>query len=224
MEQVPFGDITFAENPEARCACVLVLDVSSSMRGKAIQELNEGLIAYQDELSADTLAAKRVEVAVVTFGGDVKTETEFTTADYLIPPTLVATGDTPMGAAIQHAIALLDARKAVYRENGIAMYRPWIFLITDGAPTDSYKKAAQAVREGVASKSFIFFAVGVEGANFKVLREISVTEPLKLKGTQFRELFAWLSESQKAVSSSNPGENITPSNPTGPDGWGSIPT
>lgn len=222
MEQFPFGDISFADNPEPRCACVLVLDVSGSMQGQPIRELNDGLVLYQDELAADTLAAKRVEVAIVTFGGEVRTAVDFVTAENFRPPALVAQGDTPMGAAITQALDVLARRKDTYRANGVAMYRPWVFLITDGGPTDEWRTAAKAVKDGVARKSFLFFAVGVDGANFEVLREISVSEPLKLKGTRFRDLFAWLSESQKSASRSNPGDDIVLKNPTAPDGWGTI--
>jgi uncharacterized protein YegL len=70
-EQIPFGTDDFAENPEPRCPSVLILDVSGSMGGAPIAELNAGLQVYRDELAADSLAAKRVEVAVLTFGGSV---------------------------------------------------------------------------------------------------------------------------------------------------------
>jgi hypothetical protein len=78
----PFGNISFAENPEPRCPCVLLLDISGSMQGAPIAQLNAGLTVYHDELAADSLAAKRVEVAIVTFGGQVQTACEFVTAEH----------------------------------------------------------------------------------------------------------------------------------------------
>ena len=221
-EQSAFGSTSFADNPEPRCPCVLLLDVSGSMQGKPIAELNAGLRLYKDELAADSLAGKRVEVSVVTFGGEVQTVCDFATADGFQPPTLNASGETPMGQAIIRAIDMLRARKDQYRANGIMFYRPWIFLLTDGGPTDDWRGAAEQVMRGEKSKAFAFFSVGIEGANFDVLRQISIREPLKLGGLRFRDLFQWLSNSQQSVSRSKPGDDVPLVNPAAPGGWASI--
>src|SRR5215208_6780547 len=102
-DPMPFGTNDFAENPEPRCPCILILDTSGSMQGEPIRQLNEGLAAYKQDLMSDSLAQKRVEVAIVTFG-PVNVAVDFTTAEHFEPPVLSTTGDTPMGAALNKAI------------------------------------------------------------------------------------------------------------------------
>ncbi|MEM8664902.1 MAG: VWA domain-containing protein, partial [Pseudomonadota bacterium] len=175
FEQEPFGagGAEFVDNPEPRCPVVLLLDTSLSMSGEKIDALNEGLAHFHEELAADSLAMKRVEVAIITFG-PVEVREDFVTADRFDPPTLTTGGNTPMGAAIVQAAEMLAARKGHYRKAGVDFYRPWIFLITDGAPTDAVTEATQRVAKGEEEKSFMFFAVGVEGADMEALKTISV--------------------------------------------------
>ena len=220
FEQMPFGVAEFADNPEPRCPCLLLLDTSGSMMGAPIHELNEGLVTFKDELASDSLAMKRVELALVAFG-PTRVLSDFQTPDTFNPPSLSASGDTPMGAAIATGLDLLRRRKDVYRANGISYYRPWVFLITDGGPTDAWQRAAVQVQEGEASNAFSFFAVGVQGANMEVLSRICVPSrpPLKLSGLKFRELFAWLSSSLSGVSQSQVGQTVAL---PAPSGWSSV--
>ncbi|HEX4607247.1 MAG TPA: VWA domain-containing protein [Urbifossiella sp.] len=247
-EQVPFGDVGLATNPEPRCPCVLLIDVSGSMAeivgesgrdlGYTVQQdgqtyravsggvtridlVNEGLRVYQTDVTTDPLAAQRVEVSVITFGSAVQTVTPFVTAHEFSPPSLTANGETPLGAAVLRAIEALEERKRLYKQNGLHYYRPWIFLITDGAPTDAWQEAAAKVKDGEKNKKFAFFAVGVQGANFDVLRQLSVREPLHLKGYSFKEMFQWLSQSQRSVSHSTPGEEAQVKL-TSPAGWATL--
>jgi uncharacterized protein YegL len=195
------------------------------MNGAPIDELNAGLKAYREELVADQLASKRVEISIVTFG-PVTVVQDFTTVDAFTPPQLMASGNTPMGAAIAKGIEILRERKDMYRKAGIAFYRPWIFLITDGAPTDAWNSAAEMIQSGEARKEFAFFAVGVNDADFGVLSSLSkAREPLRLKGLRFADLFHWLSNSQQSVSRSSPadvGAVALPDPTAGPRGWAAV--
>jgi uncharacterized protein YegL len=213
--------VEFASNPDPRCPCVLLLDTSGSMSGQAINELNEGLVVLQNELQQDSLASRRVEVAIVTFGnGGVQVRQEFVTAGQFYAPSLVAEGNTPMGGAITIALDMLRHRKNAYKEAGVQYYRPWLFLITDGAPTDTWQSSARRLHQEVNANGLAFFAVGVEGADMEKLGQIAPPSrsPIKLHGLQFRELFVWLSQSQKRVSGSKPGEQVS----LPPVGWGTV--
>jgi uncharacterized protein YegL len=195
----------FAENADPRCACVLLLDTSCSMAGARMNALNQGLKAFEQDIQADALAKRRVEIATVTFGGKVSKVHDFVTAGSFSAPALHADGGTPMGEAIVLGVQLVKQRKAEYKTNGVLYYRPWVFLITDGEPTDEWRSAASMVQAEMETKGLTFFAVGVEEADMKVLSSIT-PRCLKLNGLNFRDLFLWLSQSQKRVSSSKPSD------------------
>jgi uncharacterized protein YegL len=165
------------------------------------------LTTLREELIEDELASLRAEVGIISFG-PVAMEHDFVTVDNFSPPTLKASGTTPMGEAIERGIEHIRERKQRYRNAGISYYRPWIFLITDGAPTDKWKQAAEFVRQGENDGEFAFFAIGVRGARIDVLEQISVRQPRKLHELSFRELFQWLSASLRAVSHSRVGERV----------------
>jgi len=221
-EQLFQAGLEFAENPEPRCPCVLLLDTSRSMDGHPISALNLGLQAFRDELLKDPLARQRVEIAIITFGGRVEVLQGFVTVDNFTPPLLQAQGQTPMGTAILKALDLLDARKAQYQANGIVYYRPWVFLITDGAPKgedlEVTRRAVQRLRGDEMAKKVVFFAVGIEGANMKLLAKIGTRPPLKLRGLRFVDMFVWLSKSTERVAHSREGDQIS----LPPVDWGTV--
>jgi uncharacterized protein YegL len=221
FEQVPFNNLEFADNPEPRCPCLLLLDTSGSMRGKKIDQLNAGLVMFAEQLRADSMAAKRVEVGVVTFG-PVRVLQSFVTADRFRPPVLAASGGTPMGEAIVRATRLIAERKKSFRNNGIGFYRPWIFLISDGSPTDATAAAKKAVKQGEQRSSFIFHAVAVENADIDLLASIAVRPPLRLRELSFGKLFVWLSDSLSSVSRSQVSDTPELADPAGPEGWAEV--
>jgi uncharacterized protein YegL len=214
--------VEFAENPEPRCPCVLLLDTSGSMQGPPIDALNKGLQAFKDDLAKDPLASRRVEIAVVTFDNEIKTAQDFVTVDNFQPPALAAQGQTFMGGGIQRALDLIQARKAQYRANGVAYYRPWVFMITDGEPQGEpeniVQTATQRLKREEAEKRVAFFAVGVENANMERLKEMVVRAPVKLVGLNFVEMFVWLSRSMEKVAQSRTDEQVA----LPPPGWAAV--
>jgi uncharacterized protein YegL len=214
--------VKFAENPEPRCPCVLLLDTSGSMTGAPIEALNEGLQVFRDHLMKDSLASRRVEVAVVTFDSEVRVLQDFVTALQFQPPILTAQGLTHMGQAITTALDMTRDEKTKYKRNGVTYFRPWIFMITDGEPQgepeSAVRQAAARIQDEETNKGVAFYAVGVEGANMARLAQMVSPErvPLKLRGLNFGELFAWLSASMQQISNSKPGQQVA----LPPPGWG----
>lgn len=214
--------VEFAENPEPRCPCVLLLDTSGSMKGEPIDALNKGLQAFKTDLGKDPLAARRVEIAVVTFDNEIKVVQDFVTVDNFNPPVLDAQGQTFMGGGIQKALDLVQARKTQYRANGVAYYRPWVFMITDGEPQGEpenvVQNAVQRLKKEESEKRVAFFAVGVEDANMQRLKEMVVRAPVKLVGLNFVEMFVWLSRSMEKVAQSRTDEQVA----LPPPGWAAV--
>ena len=218
---IPLQDmVEFAENPEPRCPCVLILDTSASMGwNNAIGALNQGIQTFRYALAKDPLAALRVEVAAIIYDGpdgsadmsSVQLLHDFTTVDKFNPPTLEVRRGNHEAKAIHLALDTIEKRKRSYRESGISYYRPWIILIADGGltePPDVIISASERLRQAELDKQVAFFAVGVGGADMDQLARLGTREPLLLNGLAFNELFVWLSGSMSRVSSSRPGDEV----------------
>ncbi len=204
-------DVKYAQNAEPRCACVLLLDTSWSMNGVPIDALNQGLQTFQQDLQEDSLARKRVEVAIITFGnGGVRQTQDFVTAEAFYAPQLTPGGTTPMGEAINLGLDMIRDIKTTFKNNAIAYYRPWMFMITDGEPDPGWQSAVQRLHNEAANKGVAFFAVGVENANMQILSQIATPTlpPVMLKGLNFKEMFRWLSDSMRRTSSTKVGDNV----------------
>jgi uncharacterized protein YegL len=190
---------------------MLVLDTSGSMDGEPIHHLNQGLSAFEKQLKSNALAARRIEVGIITFGkGGVQQIQPFVPARHFNAPRLIADEVTPMGEAVILALHALRNRKNEYRSMGAQYYRPWLMLITDGEPTDEgWEQAAAEVKREEAQKAVSCFPIGVgNSVNFDKLSHFSNKPPLMLNGLDFEELFVWLSGSLGRVSASGSGDQV----------------
>jgi uncharacterized protein YegL len=197
--------LEFVENPEQRCACMLLLDTSGSMRGGRLNALNAALKDLIQALREDERTAKSVDLAVMTFDSEVKLIQDFCNPDKFEPPTLTAQGQTHLGAAIREALSRLKERRREYARHHIPFTRPWLFLLTDGLPEgESPEELQQAAallcqaqtgdRAQNKKPEVLVFGIGVGEADLDVLGEIiSPSAPLKLNEKKWNELFQWLS-------------------------------
>lgn len=209
------------ENPTPRCPCMLVLDTSGSMDGERIMELNAGLAEFIQAVRADEFAAYSIELGIITAGGSVTEELSFTAAhDIEGFQPLSAGGYTPLGDAVTLALQRLKERKSLYQKAGVPHYQPWMVIISDGEPTDSWQDAAQQAREMSQNRKLVSLAVGVQGANLDTLGMFSSKAALPLQGLKFSEFFEWLSQSMIRVSASNSSASTVALPPV--DSWASI--
>lgn len=204
------------DNPSPRCACMLVLDTSGSMSGDAINQLNEGFQHFINAVQQDEVAACSVDVGVITAGGRVVEQLPFTNAMSLeAVQSFGASGNTPLGEAVNLALNKLDNRKKEYQKNGVAYYQPWLIIISDGSPTDAYQHAATKSRQLSQDRKLVCLPIGVEGADVGVLSEFSSRGAKALSGLKFQEFFEWLSASMSRVSASastSSGVQLPPTN------------
>lgn len=213
-------------NREPRQPLVLLVDTSSSM-AEDLAAVASGLEGLRSALARDPVARNRVELVVITFGGRVTTHGDFGEAALFEPPVLSASGDTPMAAALTLALDTLEAKKQAYRRSGLDYYRPLLFLLTDGEPTDTarWPEAVRRVREAERERKVVLLAVGTKTASFARLGELCPDRvPLRLKDAQWETMFQWLSRSLQARSRSRPGDEVPLEDPTGPRGWGALPS
>jgi uncharacterized protein YegL len=221
----------YAENVSQRTPCLLVLDASTSMSSvepggrSRIDLLNEGIATLHAELAADELALSRVQIGAINVGGfsaHPQMFLDWTDGVDFQPFPMKAGHNTPLGEAMLLAMEVLERQKATLRSNGISYTKPWVMVLTDGAPTDTeatWRDACARVREYQAANKALIFPIGIGEVDISKLSELSTTPPMRMQGLRFRELFIWLSGSLSAASRSAPGAHIDlPST----DPWASV--
>lgn len=212
LKQTGFNEMAGVKvsNPnEPHMACVLLLDTSSSMSGEPIDSLNKAIKDFKEQTSLDEFAQKRVDIAIIEFNDKARVVQEFTPLPQLQPVCLLAVGCTAMGAGINLAIDKVKERNNFYASMGTPCFKPWIFMITDGAPTDDISIARQRIIEEESKGQFgklKFWAVGVPGYSEETLKSLT-KRCIALNEAKFDGIFNWLSESMVTISVSRVDED-----------------
>ena len=132
-----FGPET--ENYSQRVPCAVVMDCSGSMQGQPIESLNRGLKMFEQALKNDEMASRSGRIMLIRVGGSgegVEISHPFADVDQFTAPVESASGATPLGAAVLLALDKIEEEKARLRASGLSYHRPWLFVMSDGAPTD----------------------------------------------------------------------------------------
>ena len=184
MDQVPFGASEFADNPEPRCPCLLLLDTSASMEGEPIAELNAGPGRLQGRAGGrcpGDEAGRGGDRHVRPGAGAWPTSRRPTPFSRRMLDGRRAT--RRWARPIVAGLEMIRQRKDAYKANGISYYRPWLFLITDGAPTDAWASGGELVRRGRGGQELLLLRRRRRrGATWTMLGKIAVREPLQLDG------------------------------------------
>lgn len=153
---------------------ILLLDVSGSMGGESIKQLN---IAVKEMISDFASAEKNeveILVSIITFGAKVLLHTPYTSAKDIEWQDLTVSGSTPMGTAFSMAKAMIEDKETTPSR----AYRPTIVLVSDGEPTDSWQQPLRAlVNDGRSNKcDRMAMAIGGAASNTVLNEFISGTE------------------------------------------------
>lgn len=183
-----------------RLPVYILADCSGSMSGDPIESVKAGISALHSELMNDPSAVESAFLSVITFDSNARQAVPLTELASFVPPDLNATGTTALGAALKLLINCLH--NEVKQNSGEVKgdWKPLVFLLTDGAPTDKWQQYAddlKAKRPG----NIIAVACG-DGADTSLLKTITdtVLEMKNMSPSDFSAFFKWVTQSIKQTS------------------------
>jgi uncharacterized protein YegL len=191
------------KNAQKPCLCLLVLDVSGSMAGTPIHELNMALQEFYNGVNQDDEAAEKLEICLITFGSEVKCIQEPAKVDEFKMPSLVADGSTKLVDGIKLAIEQVDLRKEYYKKYSPQYSRPMILVITDGEPDSDQDVIglASQLNNDMISKRYTLHVIGTTGYNYFKISQFCPKELIYEIGLNYSRFFKWLSRSTDEISS-----------------------
>lgn len=183
-----------------RLPVYLLLDTSGSMSGEPIEAVKNGVQIMISSLRQNPQAIETAFISVITFD---------TTARQVIPLTdlasfqmvdIQANGVTAMGEALKLTAECIDREVSKTTTERKGDWKPLVFIITDGIPTDDWK---MGFAEFNNRKKGLVVACGAGSrASTKILKQIT-DNVVKLDNTDSQSIgqyFQWLSASISSAS------------------------
>jgi uncharacterized protein YegL len=173
------------------------------MFGAPIQAVQQGVHLIHRELLNNPHAIETVYLSVITFDSTAKQIVPLTSVEAFTPPTLKAEGNTALGAAITLLDQSLDRELRPNTEGRKGDYRPLVFLLTDGAPTDEWRSPVSKLKARTTHKIGSLVALGCgQNANMTTLKDIT-SDALKMADMSpdsIHQFFRWVSASIQKTS------------------------
>jgi uncharacterized protein YegL len=184
------------------------------MMGEPIESLRQGVKALLADLRSDPQALETVWLSVITFGSGAGQTTPLTEIGGFQEPELSASGCTDFGRSLT---VLSEAIAADVLQNTATQkgdYKPLVFIMTDGQPTDRWEEPATKLRDSRAA-TIVGCAVGPNADERPLLfLTESVVRMNNLQPDQFKAFFRWVSASVR-MSSLRMGDAPLPPPPSG---------
>lgn len=201
-------NIDFGSNDVRRMPVYLLLDSSGSMAGAPIQGVEQGVQLLRNELLSLPQAVEMVHIGVITFASKADQVVPLTPVTTFSPPSLSAGGTTALGGALRKLAQALDNEITPTTADKKGDYKPLVFLLTDGEPTDDWEPALRTLNSRQEKKVGSMVALGCgDGVNFDILRQITpnVLAMPDATADNIRAFFRWVSASVKTASVSAAG-------------------
>jgi len=184
-----------------RLPVYLVVDTSESMVGPAIESVRNGMSEMLSALRKNPYALEMGALSVITFGGTARKVTPLTEVYAFQQPEL----DVKPGTTLGGAIDILDQSilKEVVRSTPDQKgdYKPLVFVLTDGQPTDEWRPAFGRFKRNHGS--VIVYAVGCgDDVDFAILKELTENtySMAQMNADAFAKLFVCISSSIQSAS------------------------
>lgn len=154
-----------------RLPVYLLLDTSGSMYGEPIEAVKNGVQAMFTALRSDPYALETAHISVITFDSKAQQVVPLTEVSTVQAPNISANGCTALGEALELLAKKIDTEVTKTTHEVKGDWKPLVFILTDGSPTDDITKGIEAIKK---CKIGIMVACAAgAGADTSVLKQIT---------------------------------------------------